>query len=169
MFFTYRRIKYLFKNDFTRVRKLQKLANSRHFLSQKLQKIGTGPRVSFLNLVVYLLDYHLPLMVVLDRFEVVKKIELKIDHKLKKSNVPSNRCYGSPKLLFAFLFQKFILLITKPYYMTVATLLYHKIINSLLPGGFFSSFWPVLGKIRIVYCLVTMATDNLRLLIFEVQ
>ena len=75
---------YLFKNGFSRVKKLQKLANSRHFLSQKLQKIGTGPRVSFLNLVVYLLDYHLPLMVVLDRFEVVKNIELKIDHKLKK-------------------------------------------------------------------------------------
>ena len=142
-------MKYLFKNDFTRVRKLQKLANFRLFLSQKLQKIGTGPRVSFLNLIVYLLDYHLPLMVVLDRFEVVKKIELKIDHKLMSlATVAMDRqnCY----LLFcsrnlSYLSQNLIIWQLLPFF-TIKSSIVCFLVDFFLHFG---QFWAKLGSFTV--------------------
>ena len=121
-----------------------------------------------LILVVNLLDYHFPLFVYLQLIAAVFKVKLKIEHKLKKSNMHSNCCYEVLKLRYGFLFHKFTLFITKQGNMTFETFLSsaNKEISSLV--GFFSSFWAILVRFEIANCLVTMATHNLRLLFFEI-
>ena len=142
---------------------LQNFANFTKFLSQKQPKIANGLRVFFLRLVVNMLDYHFPLTVYLQLFEAGLLNQLKIEHKLKNSNLHSNCCYGALKLWYGFLFQKFTLDTRKQKSMTFETFFPSRSNEICSLVEFFSSFWAILVKFEIVYWIVTMATHSLRL------
>ena len=124
--------------------------------------------MSLLNLLVYLVDYHFQLIVVPHLFEAAKFLRLKIEYSLKDFNVHSNCCYGFEKLNFGFIFQKFMLDVTEHSNRTVAAALNQENSDICSLVDISSSFWAFLGKFRTAYCLVTMVTQNQRLLFFEI-
>ena len=96
------------------------------------------------------------------------KVKLKIDHKLKNSSVHRNYCYGVLKLWFEFLFQKFTLDVRKQKSMTFETFFSRRSNEMCSLVDFFSSFCAILVRFEIANCFVTMATQNQRLLFFEI-
>ena len=77
-------LKISFQNNFSPNFIFAKISEFHTFSKPKKKpKIGTGPRVSLLNLLVYLVDYHFQLFVVPHLFEAAKYLRLKIKHSLK--------------------------------------------------------------------------------------
>ena len=93
---------------------------------------------------------------------------LKIVHTLNWKNGHSNRCYGPLKSKIRFIFRKIILIVEKVWMIntgTISSLKFDAVCTLVVK---ISDFLVVLGQFSTPCCLVTMVTQGLRVIFFEV-